>query len=89
MPNNKGLVISHPNTPSFLLPSTHFLITLRIHLGIPHPIVVHLSQCQCVHTINDLGIHLLHCPCENEHIVTHDTLQNIIAIIASKNGAHV
>jgi hypothetical protein len=27
--------------------------------------------------------------CKSEHIATHDTLQNIVATIASKSGAHI
>jgi hypothetical protein len=67
-------LLTHLNTPSFRLYSTHFLTTLHIRLSIPHPIVVHFSRCQCGHTIDNLGIHLLHCLCKNEHNVTHDTL---------------
>jgi hypothetical protein len=43
----------------------------------------------CGDTIDDLGIHLLHCSCGSEHIIAHDTFQNTIAVIASKNGAHI
>jgi hypothetical protein len=69
--------------------STPFLTTLHIQLGIPHLMVEHLSWCQCFHTINDLGIHLLHCPCRNEHIAAHNTLWNTIATIALENGTHI
>jgi hypothetical protein len=81
-------LFSCPNTPSFLLSSTHFLTTLYICLGIPHH-VVHLSWCKCGHTINDLGIHLLHCPCGSEHIASHGTFRDTVAPIASKSGAHI
>jgi hypothetical protein len=77
------------NTPSVHLSSTHFLTTLSIHFSIPHPIVPHVSQCQCGHTIDDLGIYLLRCPCGNECIVAHDTLWNIIAIITSESEAQI
>jgi hypothetical protein len=36
-------LLAHPNTLSFHLAFAHFLITLYIHLGIPHAIIVHLS----------------------------------------------
>ncbi len=62
------------NTPSFHLSSTHFLTTLYICFSIPHPTVPHVSQRQCGHTIDDLGIYLLCCPCGNERIAAHDTL---------------
>jgi hypothetical protein len=51
--------------------------------------VSHFSQCQCSHTIDDLGIHLLHCPCKSERIIAHDMFQDTIATIASQSGAHV
>ncbi len=38
-------LLVRPTTPTFHLSSTHFLTTLRICLGLPHPIVVHLSWC--------------------------------------------
>jgi hypothetical protein len=61
------------NTLSFCLSFVHFLITLCIHVDIPHPTVVHFSRCECGHAIYDLGIHLLHYLCESKCIVTHDT----------------
>jgi len=36
-------LLAHLSTPSFRLSSAHFLTTLCIFLGIPHPIVSHLS----------------------------------------------
>jgi hypothetical protein len=46
-------------------------------------------ECECGHTINVLGIHLLHCPCKNERTTTHDMLQKIVAVITLESGAHV
>jgi hypothetical protein len=88
-PTTGSWLLVHPNTPLFCLPSFHFLITLHIHLGIPHPTIAHFSQCQCGHTINDLGIHLLHSPSKGECSVTHDTLRDIIATITLDSGAQV
>jgi hypothetical protein len=82
-------LLACPTTPTFPLSSAHFLTTLRTHLGLPHLTVAHLSQCWCDHTINNLGTHLLRCPCENEHTVAHDTLWNIIVTIVLENEAHV
>jgi len=82
-------LLVHLNTPSFHLSSAHFLIALCIHLSIPHPTIAHFSRCQCDHTINDLGIHLLDCPCGSECTTTHDMLQDIIAIITSDSGTHI
>jgi len=67
-------LLTHPSTPSFLLSSTHFLIAFCIRLIIPHPTIMHISLCQCGHTIDDLGIHLLCCSCGSGCIATHDTL---------------
>ncbi len=77
------------STFSFHLSFAHFLTTFYIGLGIPHPMVPHFSQCQCGHTIDDLGIHLLRCLCGSERIIAHDTLWETIAAIASKSEAHV
>jgi hypothetical protein len=82
-------LLTHPTTLTFHLSSTHFLITLCSHLGLPHPMVAHLSWCQCGHTIDDLHIHLFWCPCESEDTTTHDTLQDIITTIVLESASHV
>jgi hypothetical protein len=56
---------------------------------LPHPLITHLSQCQCGHTSDDLGTHLLRCPYTSEHTIAHNTLWNIVAIIALESGTHV
>jgi len=87
--NNKGLVLVHSSTPSFCLSFAHLLITLYTCFNIPHPTIRHLSQCQCGHTIDGLGIHLLHCSCGNERIITHDTIWNTIVTIVLETGARI
>jgi hypothetical protein len=82
-------LLAHPNTISFRLSFAHFFITFCLRLSIPHPRVPYLSRCQCGHTINDLGIHLLCCPCGREHTVTRDMLQNTIAAITLEKGIHI
>jgi hypothetical protein len=82
-------LLARPTISTFHLLSAHFLIALRICLGLPHPTVAHLSQCQCGHTIDNLGTHLLRCPCGSEHITAHNTLWNIVATIALESKAHV
>jgi hypothetical protein len=62
---------------------------LHTHLGLSHPIVAHLSCCQCGRTIDDLSIHLLICPCRNEHTTTHNTIQDTIITIALEGEAHI
>ncbi len=73
-------------TPTFCLFAAHFLITLHTHFGLPHPMVAHLSRCQCDHTINNLGIHLLWCFCHSECTIAHNTLQDIITTIVLESG---
>ncbi len=82
-------LLIHLITLTFHLFSTHFLTTLRTHLVLPHPMVAHLSRCQCGHAIDDLGTHLLWCPCGGEHIATHNTFGATIIIIALESGTHV
>jgi hypothetical protein len=77
------------STLSLCLSSAHFLIALCIHFSISHPTILHLSQCQCDLTIDDLGIHLLRCSCGNEHITTCHTLQNTITTITLETGTHI
>jgi hypothetical protein len=68
-PPTRTWLLIHFNTPSFHLSFAHFFIALCIRFDIPHPIVAHLSRCQCGHTIDDLGIHLLHYSCGSECII--------------------
>jgi hypothetical protein len=82
-------LLVHFTILAFHLFSTHFLTTLRIRFVLPHPMVAHLSRYQCGHAIEDLGSHLLRCPCGGEHTTTHDTFWNIIVVIALESGAHV
>jgi hypothetical protein len=51
--------------------------------------IAHLSRCYCDHTIDDLGTHLLLCPCGNEHTTTHNTFRNIGTTIVLENGTYV
>ncbi len=38
---------------------------------------------------DDLGTHLLWCPCGSERIVAHDTLWDIVIAIVLESGTHV
>ncbi len=82
-------LLACPTTLTFCLFSDHFFITLRTCFGLPHPIVVHLSWCQCGHTIDDLGPHLFLCPCGSECIAAHNTLRDTNTTIVLESGAHV
>ncbi len=82
-------LLTCPTTPTFHLSSTHFLRALCTCLVLPHPMVAHLSWCECDHIIDDLSTHLLRCPNMNECITTHDTFQDPIAVIVLESGTHV
>lgn len=82
-------LLAHLNTLSFCLLSTHFFITLHIHLSIPHPIVVHFHD---VNVVIPLMIkvsicYIAHVECEPTCTITHDTFWNIIATIALESGS--
>jgi hypothetical protein len=62
---------------------------LHTHLSLSQLIVAHFSHCQCEHTIDDLGIHLLLCPCENECATTHDIIQDTIVTIILEREANI
>jgi len=87
--NNRGLVINSSYNPFILFIFCPFFITFHIHFGIPHLTILHFSRCQCGHTIDDLGIHLLCCPCGSECITTHDMFRDTIAAIILESGIHV
>jgi hypothetical protein len=65
-PAARAWLLACSSTPSFCLFSAQFLMTLRIRLDIPHPIVPHFSQCQCGHMINDLPLKTRHDPTQSE-----------------------
>jgi hypothetical protein len=52
-------LLVRPTALAFCLFSAHFLTTLRIYFGLSYPIIAYLSWCQCGHTIDVLGTHLL------------------------------
>jgi len=57
-----------------LLPiSTSFSIAFQIQLGVPHFSIIRFRCYVCTLPINPLGIHLLQCPHDNDHIGRHDT----------------
>jgi hypothetical protein len=85
----KHLVISLSYYTNILFIMAHFLTTLHVRLGLPNPIMAHLSWSQCGHTIDNLSTHLLWWPNGNEHIIAHNTFQDIVAIIVLESGAHV
>ncbi len=78
-----------PTTFAFHLFLTNFIRALCTHLGLSHLMVVHLSRCQCDHTIEGLNTHLFWYPYGSENIVVHDTPWNTIATIILKSEAHV
>jgi hypothetical protein len=82
-------LLVHPITLAFCLSPTHFFTSLNTHLGLPHPTMVHLSQCQCGHAVDNLGTHLLWCPYGSERTTVHNILQDVIATIVLENGTHI
>jgi hypothetical protein len=56
---------------------------------LPTSYSAHLSWCECGHTIDDLGTHLYPCPCGNEHTITHNPFQNIVATISLESETHI
>jgi hypothetical protein len=82
-------LLTHPTTPIFHLSPSHFLTTLCTCFGFLHLLISHLSWCQWGHTIDNLGTHLVWCPCRNEHIVAHDPLWDIVITIILESGTHV
>lgn len=87
--NHGHLVISSFITLAFCLYLVHFLRAWHIHLGLSHSTFTHLSHWQCTHTIYDLGIHLLRCPCKSECNTTHDIFQDIVTIVVLESGTHI
>ncbi len=83
--NNMGLV----NTHSFHLSFTHFFYSTPYLFQYNTSHSYTSFTLSCGHTINDLGIHLLHCSCGSECIVARDMLQNIVVAITSESGAQV
>jgi len=77
----KCLIKTCPTTSTFHLSLSHFLITLCTCVSLPHPTITHFSQCNCGHTINDLGTYLFQRPCESECITAHDMIKDIIVVI--------
>jgi len=61
---------------TFQLFSPFFFTTFRTWFGLPHPLIASVPQCVCTHPINLIGIHLLHCVHDNEHIGTHVAIHN-------------
>jgi hypothetical protein len=74
-------LIVQPIFPAFWLFSPLFSITLQMWFGLPHPSIVGLPWCVCTHSINLMGIHLLHYAHGNEHMGTHDAIHNTFVII--------
>jgi len=82
-------LLAYPSTPSFPFVFCPFSYNILYSFWYITSYIPYLSRCQCGHTIYDLGIHLLHCPCNNEHTTTHDMFRDTVVIIMSKSGTHV
>jgi hypothetical protein len=73
--------IAQPIYPTLWLFSPIFSIVFQMWLGLPHFLIVGFPQCACTHSIDLMGIHLLHCAHGNKHARTHDAIHNTFAII--------
>jgi hypothetical protein len=85
----KCLVINSSYHIYILFILNHFFIALCTCFGLQHPIVAYLSQCQCGHTIDNLGTHMFRCPYKSERTTSKNTFRNIIVTIVLESGAHV
>jgi hypothetical protein len=84
-----NLVYRSTNFPSLLLYSPILFIALCTWLGPPHPLIVGIHQCMCIHLIDFMGIHLLRYAHGNEHIKTHDVIHDTFATIVWGANFHV
>jgi hypothetical protein len=60
--------------PFFHLPSYVLFTTLRIKLGLSHPLLLEVSHCICNQHLNIMGIHFLHCVHGGETMALHDVV---------------
>jgi len=67
------------------MPLDVFSTTLRIQLGLSHPLVLGVSHCICNQPLDPMGIHLLCCAHGEERITLHDAF---VAIVKDA-GLHV
>jgi len=67
-------LLARRTTLTFRFFFTHFLTLLQTHFGLSLRTITHFSHCQCGHTIDGLGIHLIWCLCGSECNVAHDIL---------------
>jgi hypothetical protein len=72
---------------SIIFPS--FSTTLCTQLGLPQFSIADIFQCVCTHSINLIGIHLLHYVHGNECVKTHDVIHDTFATIAQDVGFHM
>jgi len=60
------------------MPLDVFSITLRIRLGLSHPLVVGVSHCIFSQPLNPTRIHLLRCAHDGERMALHDAFGTIV-----------
>ncbi len=78
--------IAQPIYPTLWLFSPIFSIVFQMWLGLPHFLIVGFPQCACTHSIDLMGIHLLHCAHGNKHVRTHDAIHNTFADALPSHG---
>jgi hypothetical protein len=73
----------------FHLPSYVLFTTLRIKLGLSHPLVLGVSHYICKQHLNLMEIHFLHYAHGGERMALHDVMRNVFPAIAKNVGFHV
>jgi hypothetical protein len=87
-PAIEAWLLAHPNILSFCLPSTLFFMAFHICFGIPHPIVPHLSWCQCGYIIDDLLFKTRHDPTMNAKRWFHSPCHKVLRLSPSSFWFH-
>jgi hypothetical protein len=88
-PKGGCLAYNSTNLSSLSIIFPSFFRTFHTLLGQPYPSIVGIFWCVCIHPIDLMGIHLLHCVHANEHIKTHDVICDTFVAIAWDVDFHV
>jgi hypothetical protein len=82
-------LFAHLIISCFHFPSNVFSCVLWTRLGLPHPLVLGLTHCICGHSLNPMGIHLLHCTHGGERIASYNAIQDAFVSIVRDAGFHI
>ncbi len=59
---------------------------LRFRFGLIQPSTSSLFMCECEHGLNSSSMHLVRCSFKSQRITTHDTIWNVMYVLAQKSG---